>query len=71
MSRNNDHIKELIRQSGHTYKSLGSEIGITAQAVSEIVNGRTKGGTARYALARALGVQVSDLWPPANLQAAS
>ena len=56
-------IKDLIRSRGHTYESLGREIGISAQAVSEIVNGRTTGRTARYALAAALGVTVVDLWP--------
>jgi DNA-binding XRE family transcriptional regulator len=56
-------IKALVRERGHTYESLGNEIGITPQAVSEIVNGRTSGATARYAIAKALGVEVSDLWP--------
>lgn len=56
-------IKELIRKRGHTYESLGAVIGISAQAVSEIVNGRTKGATARYAIARALDVRPEDLWP--------
>lgn len=55
-------IKVLIHARGHTYESLAAEIGITPQAVSEIVNGRTKGSTARYAVAKALGVDVVDLW---------
>ncbi|MBI4538840.1 MAG: helix-turn-helix transcriptional regulator [Gemmatimonadetes bacterium] len=56
-------IKAIIRKKGQTYVSLAVEIGITPQAVSEIVNGRTKGKTARYALAKALGLEVRDLWP--------
>jgi transcriptional regulator with XRE-family HTH domain len=56
-------LKTLIRSKGHTYESLGREIGISPQAVSEIVNGRTKGATSRYALAAALGLHPSDLWP--------
>lgn len=63
----NKAIKELIRARGHTYESLGREIGISAQAVSEIVNGRTTGSTARYALAAALGVKVASLWPDEGL----
>lgn len=58
-----DRIKQIIRKQGHTYQSLGDEIGISPQAISEIVNGRTKGATARYALSAALGFEVDDLWP--------
>lgn len=58
-----ERIKALIKERGHTYQSLGNEIGISPQAVSEIVNGRTTGATARYALAKALGREVEDLWP--------
>lgn len=56
-------VKEMIRSRGLTYDDLAEVIGITAQAVSEIVDGRTTGATARYALARALGTQVDELWP--------
>lgn len=63
-------IKALIKERGHTYESLGREIGVTPQAVSEIVHGRTRGGTARYALAKALGAEVVDLWPETAAPAA-
>ncbi len=58
-----DRIKKIIKNQGHTYQSLGDEIGISPQAISEIVNGRTKGATARYALAAALDRSVEELWP--------
>ena len=58
-----ERIKRIIKDQGYTYESLGNEIGISPQAVSEIVNGRTKGATARYSLAKALGHEVEDLWP--------
>jgi PAS domain S-box-containing protein len=58
-----EHIKRIIRESGHTYQSLAEEIGVSPQAISEIVSGRTRGNTARYAVAVALGVTVEDLWP--------
>lgn len=58
-----ERIKRIIKEQGYTYESLGNEIGISPQAVSEIVNGRTKGATARYSLAKALGYEVEDLWP--------
>jgi transcriptional regulator with XRE-family HTH domain len=58
-----EKIKRIIKEQGYTYESLGNEIGISPQAVSEIVNGRTKGATARYSLAKALGREVEDLWP--------
>lgn len=61
-----ERIKRIIKEQGYTYESLGNEIGISPQAVSEIVNGRTKGATARYSLAKALGYEVEDLWPEAE-----
>lgn len=57
-----DRIRRAMDAQGETYKSLGNEIGITTQAVSEIVNGRTTGATARYALARALRKWPEDFW---------
>lgn len=60
-----ERIKRIIKDQGYTYESLGNEIGISPQAVSEIVNGRTKGATARYSLAKALGYEVEDFWPEA------
>ncbi|MFP3949161.1 MAG: helix-turn-helix transcriptional regulator [Longimicrobiales bacterium] len=61
-----ERIKRIIKEHGYTYESLGNEIGISPQAVSEIVNGRTKGATARYSLAKALGHEVEDLWEDAR-----
>lgn len=56
-------IRAVLEAQGHTYRSVGEKIGISPQAVSEIVNGRTEGATARYALATALGREVDDFWP--------
>lgn len=56
-------IRRELDEKGHTYRSIGQEIGISPQAVSEIVNGRTEGATARYALAAALGLVVGEIWP--------
>lgn len=58
-----ESIKALIRERGFTYETLGAEIGVTAQAVSEVVAGRTTSATARYSVAKALGVEVTDIWP--------
>jgi len=59
-------IQSELDQQGHTYRTIGDRIGITPQAVSEIVNGRTQGATARYALTAALGLKVGDVWPEAD-----
>lgn len=58
-----DSLKERIRRAYGSYEALGAEIGITAQAVAAIVNGQTRGATARYSVAKALGVSVDELWP--------
>jgi DNA-binding XRE family transcriptional regulator len=57
-----DRVKRLIRDRGHTYESLAAEIGVTPQAIYAMVHGNTKGATARYALAKALGLNVADLF---------
>lgn len=62
-----DSLKDLIRKRFGSYEALGQEIGISAQAVAAIVNGQTRGASARYAVASALGVKVSDLWPDQQL----
>ena len=67
----NNPVKDAIQERGYTYESLGAEIGITTQAVSEIANGRTTGATARYSVAKALGLTVEQLWPESRQPAAA
>lgn len=59
----NEKLKDLITQRFGSYEKLGEEIGITAQGVGEIVAGRSRGATGRYAVARAVGSTVAELWP--------
>jgi hypothetical protein len=63
MMDRNGRLRGLIREKFGTYEKLGQEIGISAQGVSEIVAGRSKGATGRYSVAAALGVTVAELWP--------
>lgn len=65
-----ERLQELIKDQYGSYEKLGKEIGITTQGVSEIVNGRTTSATARYSVAKALGVDVADLWPETAAPAA-
>lgn len=65
-----NNVKAAIHAAGHTYESLGEKIGISPQAIAEIVAGRTKGATARYAVAAALGITVDELWPEDSSKAA-
>lgn len=60
----NGRLRGLIRERFGTYEKLAQEIGVTTAAIGEIVAGRSKGATARYAVASALGVTVAELWPP-------
>lgn len=64
-----ERLKGLIQEEGHTYRTLADEIGITPQAVSQIVNGKTTSSTARYSLAKALGRDVEELWPEEGVAA--
>lgn len=52
----------IIEQYGD-YQRVGAEIGISHQAVSDVVNGHTVGATARYSLAKAVGRHPRDFWP--------
>lgn len=68
MDRN--EIKSLIEAKYGTQTELAKEIGVSAAAVGEALSGRTKGAAIRYAIAKALGVKVSDIWPTATDSAA-
>lgn len=62
--RNKLDLRTLIADRFGSYEALGDEIGMTKAGVSEVVNGRTSRPTTRYAIAKALGVEVEDVdWP--------
>ena len=54
-------LRTLIADRFGTYEKLGEEVGLTKQGVSEVVNGRNCRRTTRYAIAKALGVEVEDI----------
>lgn len=58
-----DKIKAILKERRLRYSDIAGEIGVTEQAVSDIVLGKTRKATARYAFAKALGLGVDDLWP--------
>ena len=58
-----NQIRDLVREKGLTQTGIAEEIGITPQAVAEIIAGRTTSSTARYAFAKAIQESVSMLWP--------
>lgn len=68
MERN--ELKRLIRGRGFTYQQLADEIGVSVQAIAEIVAGRTTGSAQRYSVAKALGLDVADIWPEHGKEAA-
>lgn len=63
MSKASTLAQRIIRSRGLTYRQVADEIGITAQGVYAIASGRAEGKTGRYAVAKVLGLEVSDLWP--------
>lgn len=60
---NPDQLKLEIRKQYGGYAALAEEIGVTEQAISHIVTGKTTAATSRYAVASALGMDVADIWP--------
>jgi lambda repressor-like predicted transcriptional regulator len=65
-----DEIKALVKRRGHTYESLGQEIGVSKQAIHQLVHGLSTGATGRYAFAAALDVRAEDIWPSCTPSAA-
>ncbi len=67
-----DHnkLKGMIKEKYGSYEKLGDEIGVSLQAISEIVSGRSRGATGRYAVAKALGLEVEEIWPSERVSAA-
>lgn len=59
----NERLVRLIRERFGTQEKLAEEIGISAAAVSQIVSGASRGATGRYAVAKAVGSTVDELWP--------
>lgn len=62
-------IRALMDEQRHSYSTIAAEIGITPQAVSHVVNGKTTSSTARFAVATVLGVDVEELWPEEEAEA--
>ncbi len=60
-----EQLRDLITQQYGGYEGLANEIGVSPQAISEVVNGRTVGASSRYSVAKALGLTVADIWPEA------
>lgn len=60
----NKALKAKLKERGVKQKDIAKMLGITAASVSEVVRGRRKNPRIRLALAFAVGLPVSDLWPP-------
>ena len=60
-------IKIAMLKAGVTPKSIGAASGLTPQAISHAVHQTRSGRRARVAVAQALGVEVTKIWPDALL----
>jgi len=60
-------IKIAMLKAGVTPKSIGADSGLTPQAISHAVHQARSGQRARLAVAQALGVDVTEIWPDALL----
>lgn len=56
-------IKKLLGSKGLTQADVAAKIGVTPQAVHEIIVGRTTSQTARFAFAMAIGEDPETIWP--------
>jgi lambda repressor-like predicted transcriptional regulator len=60
-------IKEAMLKAGVTPTSIAADSGLTPQAISLAVHDRRRGRRARLAIAKALGKDVTEIWPDALL----
>ena len=58
-----NEIKALLAKKGLTQKDVADRIGVTGQAVHEIIMGRTTSRTARFAFAMAIDEDPETIWP--------
>lgn len=58
-----NEIKALLESKGLSQSQVAARIGVTPQAVHEIVMGRTVSATARFAFAMAIGEDPENIWP--------
>lgn len=56
-------VKSLLVGAGVKQKDIASRLKVSPSTVSLIVSGKKMSARVRRAVARALGVKVSDLWP--------
>lgn len=66
-----NEIRALLESKGLTQADVAAKIGVTTQAVHEIVVGRTKSATARFAFAMAIGEDPETIWPREEAEAAT
>ena len=64
-------IRRLMIDNEITAGDIAREVGCTRQNVNHIIGGRHRTPYVRQAIATALGVQVSDLWPDETPQRAA
>ena len=60
-------IKQAMLKAGVTPTSISAESGLAPQAISLAVHDRRRGRLARTAIAKALGKDVTEIWPDALL----
>ena len=57
-------LKRAIFDSGRTQRGIAAEAGLDEAMLSRIVNGLHASEATREAIARVLGREIGELWPP-------
>jgi transcriptional regulator with XRE-family HTH domain len=60
---NASEIKALLESKGLTQVEVAARIGVSPQAVHQIITGKTRSNTARFAFATAIGEDPETIWP--------
>jgi transcriptional regulator with XRE-family HTH domain len=58
-----DEIVRLLASKGLTQANIARRIGISRASVNDIISGKSKGATGRFAFAAAIGEDPDRLWP--------
>lgn len=59
----NRHIKALLVEKGITQVSIAQKIGVSRVTISVVLGGHGKSRRIQVAIARALRMRLTDLWP--------
>ncbi|GEM_PF-1257898 len=67
----NNEIRGMLIMQGTNANRIATRIGVSKQAVYQVINGSRRTPSIRKAIAMAIGKPVEELWPDATAESAN